>query len=66
MYQTEWGWFHCVEGWQWGKLGVDVGAALTRHHEGLVNMYDGLIGMNAFSMQLRNKHMANYFIVLDR
>lgn len=64
MFQTEWGWFHCIRG-NWAKLGLDSGACLFRALEGKSWRYDGLIGMNAVSMILRSFDMVHYFTVLD-
>ncbi|KAL4701936.1 hypothetical protein ACJJTC_000125 [Scirpophaga incertulas] len=63
--KTEWGWFLCIKG-NWAKLGLDSGANLHRTFEGKRKRFDGLVGINAFSMKLRSYDMIHYFVVLDR
>ncbi|XP_061723667.1 uncharacterized protein LOC133529882 [Cydia pomonella] len=63
-FQTEWGWFFCVWG-RWAALGLDSGAALHRATQGQSWLYDGLLGMHAFSMDLRAKELTHYFTPLE-
>ncbi|XP_063629956.1 uncharacterized protein LOC134801345 [Cydia splendana] len=62
--KSEWGWFFCVWG-RWAGLGLDSGAALHRSTQGQSWLYDGLLGLNAFSMDLRAKEMTHYFTPLE-
>ncbi|XP_063369332.1 uncharacterized protein LOC134657699 [Cydia amplana] len=62
--KTEWGWFFCVWG-RWAGLGLDSGAALHRATQGQSWLYDGLLGLNAFSMDLRAKELTHYFTPVE-
>ncbi|XP_063541780.1 uncharacterized protein LOC134750520 [Cydia strobilella] len=62
--KTEWGWFFCVWG-RWAGLGLESGAALHRATQGQSWLYDGLLGLNSFSMDLRAKELTHYFTPVE-
>lgn len=64
IFQTDWGWFHCVLAY-WAKFGIESGAAWHRSLEGHGWRYDGLIALSAITMKLRSVDIVGYFTVLD-
>ncbi|CAH0721091.1 unnamed protein product, partial [Brenthis ino] len=62
--KNDWGWFVCAAG-DWAKYGIESGAACHRTYRGHAWMYDGLLGLGAFSMKLRSEEIVHYFTVLD-